>query len=300
MECGSPFGGGRSERGPVPEGRAFTLIELLVVISILVLLMALLFPALTGARRQSQAIGCQARLRQLGQLAAIYVQDNAGQPRKKLWYGTYADVDPVGIWRLFSRAHALENRKLLLCPSATRPSALEPIGCGDTFRAYAIGLGFNPPPHRRDILGYASFGINRWIDQRAPQNPWIWKGAGWQTTEVKGASAIPVFFDCAVQGAGPYHLDAPREHEHLHEHYDYHGNWIAPSFFETSMSPVCLNRHQSGVNVTFMDWSVRRVGLKELWTLKWHPEYETTGPWTKAGGALPEDWPPWMRQFRDY
>jgi hypothetical protein len=22
--------------------------------------------------------------------------------------------------------------------------------------------------------------------------------------------------------------------------------------------------------------------------------------WTKAGGVKPEDWPPWMRRFKDY
>jgi hypothetical protein len=45
---------------------------------------------------------------------------------------------------------------------------------------------------------------------------------------------------------------------------------------------------------------VRRVGLKELWLLKWHPLFDTAGPWTKAGGVQREDWPPWMRRFKDY
>jgi hypothetical protein len=49
-----------------------------------------------------------------------------------------------------------------------------------------------------------------------------------------------------------------------------------------------------------MDWSVRKVGLKELWTLKWHRNFDTSGPWTKAGGVKPDDWPKWMRNFRDY
>lgn len=39
----------------------FTLIELLVVISIVVLLMALLFPALSRARKQAWAVACQAK-----------------------------------------------------------------------------------------------------------------------------------------------------------------------------------------------------------------------------------------------
>jgi len=49
-----------------------------------------------------------------------------------------------------------------------------------------------------------------------------------------------------------------------------------------------------------MDWSARRVGIKELWTLKWHREYETVNAWTKAGGVLPDDWPVWLRSYKDY
>lgn len=50
----------------------------------------------------------------------------------------------------------------------------------------------------------------------------------------------------------------------------------------------------------FLDWSVRKVALKEPWTLKWYPQYDTAGPWTKAGGVQPSDWPEWMRKFKDY
>jgi prepilin-type processing-associated H-X9-DG protein len=67
-----------------------------------------------------------------------------------------------------------------------------------------------------------------------------------------------------------------------------------------SFGTECLNRHDGTVNCLFWDWSVRKVGLKELWTLKWCPAWDTAGPWTKAGGVQPEDWPPWMRQFKDY
>jgi hypothetical protein len=49
-----------------------------------------------------------------------------------------------------------------------------------------------------------------------------------------------------------------------------------------------------------MDWPARKVGLKELWALKWHRQFDTAGPWTKAGGVKPEDWPEWMRHFKDY
>ncbi len=37
------------------------------------------------------------------------------------------------------------------------------------------------------------------------------------------------------------------------------------------------------------------IRLKELWTLKWHPQFNTSGPWTEAGGVQSTDWPEWMR-----
>ncbi len=45
---------------------------------------------------------------------------------------------------------------------------------------------------------------------------------------------------------------------------------------------------------------VRKVGLKELWTLKWGPNSDAAGRWTLAGGVKPNDWPEWMRGFKDY
>lgn len=45
---------------------------------------------------------------------------------------------------------------------------------------------------------------------------------------------------------------------------------------------------------------MRKVGVKELWTLQWNQGWGTDGPWTKRGGVKPEDWPAWMRRFKDY
>jgi hypothetical protein len=56
----------------------------------------------------------------------------------------------------------------------------------------------------------------------------------------------------------------------------------------------CIPRHNEAINSVFMDLSIRRVGLKELWTLKWN---------RTQGAPRDIDWDvaaPWMADFKDY
>jgi prepilin-type N-terminal cleavage/methylation domain-containing protein/prepilin-type processing-associated H-X9-DG protein len=69
--------------------RGFTLIELLVVISIIAVLMAIMMPALARVRQMARATICKTRLKDIGNMTMLFVQDNGRLPT------TYPHPDEV-------------------------------------------------------------------------------------------------------------------------------------------------------------------------------------------------------------
>jgi len=266
----------QSVRGGHGLRTAFTLVELLVVISILVMLMSLMLPTLARVRKQVNAVACQAKLRQWGQIFKIYTDGNEGR-----WF--YGNAGNPWFTETFSLWH--ENPSMALCPMATRRPQPWP-GFWDAFSASKGDMVLGMDPSGVLISGPYSYGFNMAcfrVARPVPATATGWTKC-WETCDVLGAANVPVLFDCVW----------PETSEDPH--------WGPPPnpWFDGTGSPACINRHNGGINVLFIDWSVRKVGLKELWTLKWHREYDTAGPWTRRGGVQPEDWPEWMRGFKDY
>jgi len=104
-------------------------------------------------------------------------------------------------------------------------------------------------------------------------------------TGQKNAAAVPVLMDCGFMLVRPEPYDPPPEQD---------GQFLWS--FGGGVQRACTDRHNGAVNLLFMDWSTRKVGLKDLWTLKWHRTFETAGPYTAVGGMTNADWPTWLRR----
>jgi len=264
--------------------KGFTLIELLVVISIVVLLVAILLPSLQRVRRQAKAVGCQSNLRQAGVLFAIYASDNNG----KAPWGSLSDKggaisDPALVHVALFAGPSVDHRNLLLCPVASRPTEIPKAywALGDTFSPWSLLITPELTRELRPDLCIGSYGINEWLIGPVSRSTLVLE----ENTNLREGARVPFYLDSIYWST---HLgQAPPPYEGCTS------AAVGPNY-------SCINRHDGGVNCLFLDWSVRKVGLKELWTLKWYGHFDTAGPWTKRGGAEPEDWPEWMRGFKDY
>jgi len=279
---------------------AFTLIELLVVISVITLLMAILLPVLQRVRNQARAAVCQANLKQWGTVLALYVEDNQGYLPNRvsgwIWLlrGSALSEDDPNKPEIYNK---VQTEGIACCPMAVKPSGFKggaryiegdlsaptwqvQVGWGSTFRAWEIR---KPGP-----LFLCSYGFNSYLTQQAGHL--LGRGfhpdlRGTDVFSLRRRGSVPTLLDSKWAGGAPRAHDRPPPSDRGG------GN---------TMWCFTINRHNGHVNSLFLDLSVRKVGLKELWTLNWYREFDTAGPWTKAGGVLPQDWPEWMRKFKDY
>jgi prepilin-type N-terminal cleavage/methylation domain-containing protein/prepilin-type processing-associated H-X9-DG protein len=252
--------------------QGFTLIELLVVIAIIALLMAILMPVLGRAKKQAKDVICRANLKHWNLVWSMYTNENNGYFHRG-WIGDAtkeSDTWPNVV--LPYVGNDVNNLDFYCCPEATKVTP--PGGRIDGGPRTAWGFGGGIWGHRQGDHG--SYGINGWVC-----NPPGNSTQHWRTPNVKGAGYVPLFLDSAWYNALPRHTDNPP--------------FAEDGFFGVigaTMGMFCVNRHNGAVNGLFLDWSVRKIGLKELWRLKWHREYPTNCD-------LPV-WPDWMKNFKDY
>ncbi len=296
------------------ERKGFTLIELLVVISVIAVLMAILMPSLGRARDQARGVACRSNLRQWGIGAIGFAYDNrdrlVAEYDEGIWHGAFrpymgGKTKAVGVdVHAASTSKFSKTKDVGLCPSANKPrweldgSQGPGFGLGprSAWGRWGSNVGDAWDSTNRD-LGTSNFGLSGFAGSYA-FNSWMYKVTfrdadqghqlrkQWGTFLAKGANRIPLIGGNYSYVTYSEAWDAPPENEVGAEY--------------VGLASYAVNRHNGSINMVFLDGSVRKVGLKELWSqnLKWHREW--TGDLATATSRAGIRWPDWMKGLSDY
>ena len=237
-------------------------------------------------RGRAREMVCLANLSQWHAVFQDYRQQNDGT--------FFTGTNSTGYWwlaQLDETTQSWKKNRTWFCPTAATP-LVDEFGVSTpgsmTLKAWGIfsGDGLLGPD---GIAG--SYGLNGYtiaVPDWASYEGGIRGSDGWRNFDsIAHTGNVPWFVDALRFDLWPLYTDGPAANEFA-------------AWSSNHMARCCVNRHHGAVNCLFADGSARKVGLKELWTLKWHRSFDTAGPWTKAGGVLPSDWPAWMRDFQDY
>ncbi|MBC8481396.1 MAG: type II secretion system protein [Planctomycetes bacterium] len=239
--------------------KAFTLVELLVVISIIALLMAIMMPSLARVKNQAQALVCRNNLRQWGFFFKFYLDNSDDKFFRNMGTGG------TGVWMDHMRKYWDENPDLWCCPTATIPRTKDgqPTGISGPFAAWGMFDGSSWTTEG----DHGSYGMNSYIlgvRDTTKTYEGIVGADFWRYANVKGADKAPILLDSVWCGGWPKHTDIPPVT------WDYDAQPI-----QQQMTRYVLNRHLGFTNGVFLDLSVKKIGLKALWRLKWHRSFDT-------------------------
>lgn len=283
----------------VNKRKGFTLVELLVVIAIIALLMGILMPALARVRRSAQATACMVQVKQWATVFSMYTGDWDGY-----FFSDYQKMETGGEFKKTLFAEKLQEYykdfDLLFCPSAkkTRNEGGKVPNSAWSFYCEYDTKNTRSNPTGRSYSG--SYTANGWFGAMEKNQPEQyerlavkrWKNVGLMTQPTQ----VPLFADvCDDARAFP------------------RAETIPPQVIDTTgidtdsggenatnkLQNFCIRRHgpmeNPNINVAFGDFSVRATGLKELWSLHWHRNWEQY----RQEKQKKVVWPPWMQNYSD-
>jgi prepilin-type N-terminal cleavage/methylation domain-containing protein len=251
--------------------RAFTLIELLVVIAIIALLMAILMPALNYVRKQARSSACQSNLRQLSLGMNLYALDHDdltmpfSHQSGEYWFHQLAPYLSAKDYKDNPAEHIEGVMKVTFCPMAKRQDRTEDSFYGSAYSSW------------RFMGGEGSYGLNLWLLPDDPIYAPAFPAENFYKKYSDAKSNVPLLGDSMWVGSWPFDFDMVPED--VSGEIGYPGYPHSEGYF---MGRFCIDRHKKAINIGFVDSSVERVYLEELWTLKWHqhfkPNYDVSMP----------------------
>ncbi|MEN6385902.1 MAG: type II secretion system protein [Phycisphaerales bacterium] len=279
------------------KGKGFTLVELLVVISIVALLLALLLPALSNAKKQAVRVICVSNEKQWALGYEMYTNAYNGKFPTEPYPADSKGLKP-GCWinaiPKYIATNPDKSADIYLCPAAKQP-----YNKGGKWPFAAWGGRQTPALWGYDKeWPYFSYGENGWTRSVDFPNAKDWeKKSMWRSKlTITSPSTVPVFGDCAFPVSNdprytPRNLPPSASSEDM--------NPLNSLNTSNNMNRFFINRHDLSVNLLMADWSVKRIGLKKLLKLRWHRTWELT-----MSTATPRYesiiWPGWVKNARDY
>ncbi|MCD6394278.1 MAG: hypothetical protein J7M40_12320 [Planctomycetes bacterium] len=248
-----------------------------------------------SGQKKAKEIVCLSNLRQWGSYFGAYLSDNDGRFSEGLvhnWPTSEESADD-GEWWVVLKPYYGDQDKLRYCPIATTHSSEGNLPWGAPTSAWGVfgdqgkeewgtagipGNGYTGNGRWTAGVG-GSYGINAWIYDQAPGVIGGNSAGYWRTVQLAGAQQIPMMGPSEWMGKNPSDTDDPPQ---------YDGDWNGTY---QQMRSFCVNRHGDyKSNLLFMDGSVRRIGIKNLWTLKWSRVFDTNNHWATATEA---EWAAW-------
>jgi len=266
----------------------FTKKDFVVTLACVLFLLANIAAIGTSGRRRAKEAVCLSNLHQWGNIFKAFLNDNDGFFMDG-WYERNGQSWWAILRPYYGESESEQDLRtdIKCCPEAVKcqkefasdmsGSTFEAWGGPDTY-AFIDGK----------VGDYGSYGTNSFINDH-PGTGEDWRPDYWRRPDIAGADNIPLFLDSIWPTGAPWWTETPPE---------YPGMKPGSGSIFDSMSFFCIPRHYGAINGLFMDFSARKIGLKELWLLKWARTYDLA----QARENEP-DWTigtSWMIHLKDY